>query len=184
LDQNKITQEKIQQLAEKAKTIKLVITDVDGVLTNGKVILDQENNEFKSFNIKDGLGFKLLLQQNITVAVITGRQSNIVTRRMNELGITELYQNKFDKRDTYQELKQKYKLEDNEIAYLGDDLPDLALIKLCGLGVTVADGQWYLQQHADWVTASRGGEGAFRELAELILSSQGLLPEILKGFES
>lgn len=184
MEQNQMNQQKIQQLAQQAKEIKLVITDVDGILTDGKVFLDQNDNELKSFNIKDGLGIKILMQQNINVAVITGRESNIVTRRMKELGVADVYQNQQDKRDCYQQLLQKYQLTEEQVAYLGDDLPDLPLIIRSGLGVTVSDGHWYVQQKANWVTASRGGEGAFRELAELILSSQSLLPEILQGYEN
>ncbi|HFB65535.1 MAG TPA: HAD-IIIA family hydrolase [Aeromonadales bacterium] len=178
-----LSRENIQQLAEKARKIKLVITDVDGVLTDGKVFLDQTENELKSFNIKDGLGIKLLMQQNITVAVITGRQSQIVKRRMAELNVTEVHQNQPDKRQCFASLMEKFDLEVDDIAYLGDDLPDLPLIKQCGLGVCVADGHWFVQQQADWVTSSRGGDGAFRELAELILGSQNLLPDILEGYQ-
>lgn len=178
-----LSKEKIQQLAEKAAKIKLVITDVDGVLTDGKVFLDQTDNELKSFNIKDGLGIKLLMQQNIAVAVITGRQSQIVARRMAELKVTEVHQNQPDKRQCFTSLLEKFAVNAEEVAYLGDDLPDLPLIKQSGLGVTVADGHWFVQQQADWVTSSRGGEGAFRELAELILGSQNLLPDLLEGYQ-
>ncbi len=179
----KLTQEQIQLLSEKAKKIKLVVTDVDGVLTDGKVYLDQNTNELKSFNIKDGLGMKLLMKQNLVVAVITGRQSHIVDRRMTELGVTEVHQSQPDKRLCFASLLKKFNLEAQQVAYLGDDLPDLPLMNQCGLGVAVADGHWFLQQQADWVTSSRGGEGAFRELAELILGAQGLLPAILEEYK-
>ncbi len=176
-------QQKIQQLAIKAAKIKLVVTDVDGVLTDGKVLLDQTDNELKAFNIKDGLGIKLLMQQNILVAVITGRQSQIVARRMAELKVSEVHQGQPDKRACFASLLEKLALDAEAVAYLGDDLPDLPLIKTCGLGVTVADGHWFVQQQADWVTSSRGGDGAFRELAELILGSQNLLPAILEEYQ-
>jgi len=148
------------------------------------VYLDQGDNELKCFNIKDGLGIKFLLQNDITVAVITGRDSNIVTRRMKELGVTEVHQNQPDKRACFDSLLEKYQLDASQVAYLGDDLPDLPLIKQCGLGVGVADCHWFMLQHCDWITASAGGQGAFRELAELILSSQNKMPDILEGYLS
>ena len=177
-----LTQEQIAQLAEKAKKVRMVITDIDGVLSDGKVYLDQADNELKCFNIKDGLGIKFLLKNDIIVAVITGRESNIVERRMKELGVTEVHQNQPDKRACFNKLLEKYQLDVSEVAYLGDDLPDLPLIKQCGLGVAVADCHWFMLQHSDWITASAGGQGAFRELSELILSSQEKMPAILDGY--
>jgi len=173
-----------EELLNKAKKIKLVITDVDGVLTDGKVHLDQKDNELKAFNIKDGLGIKWLLNAAIPVAIITGRASNVVTRRMQELGVTEVYQKQPDKRACFQMLLQKYQINCEEVAYLGDDLPDLALINQCGLGVTVADGHWSLKESSHWITPNKGGEGAFRDLAELILSAQQQLESILQGYQS
>ncbi len=177
-----LSKQQVDLLASKAKPIKMVITDVDGVLSDGKVYLDQTDNELKSFNIKDGLGIKMLLKNDITVAVITGRESNIVSRRMHELGVKEVHQNQPDKRACYQSLLDKYQLKASEVAYLGDDLPDLVLIKRSGLGVAVADCHWFMLQHSDWITSSAGGQGAFRELAELILSSQNKLPDMLEGY--
>jgi len=179
-----LTKQQIELLSTKAKPIKMVITDIDGVLSDGKVYLDQADNELKSFNIKDGLGIKLLLNNDIVVAVITGRESNIVSRRMQELGVTEVYQKQPDKRACFDALLKKYQLEPSAVAYLGDDLPDLPLIKQCGLGVGVADCHWFMLQHCDWITSTAGGQGAFRELAELILSSQSKLPQILDGYLS
>ncbi len=166
-----------------AEKIKLVITDIDGVLSDGKVYLDQKDNELKAFNIKDGLAIKWLLSHQIPVAVITGRSSQVVSRRMKELGVTEVHQNQPDKRQCFNSLLAKHHLSEHQIAYLGDDLPDLPLINRCGLGVAVADAHWYLKQQADWLTPHPGGQGAFRDLAELILSSQGLLDLILEGYK-
>ena len=176
------SKQQINQLAEKAKLVQLVITDIDGVLSDGRVYLDQKDNELKSFNIKDGLGIKMLLNNDVNVAVITGRESNIVNRRMKELGVNEVHQKQPDKRACFQRLLEKYHLQASQVAYLGDDLPDLPLIKQCGLGVCVADSHWFMQQHCDWITTAAGGMGAFRELAELILSSQAKLPDILNGY--
>ncbi len=172
------------ELTNRASAIELVITDIDGVLSDGLVYLDQQQNELKAFNIKDGLGIKWLLNHGIQVAVITGRESNIVARRMQELGVTEVHQKKPDKRACFESLLEKYQISDSQVAYLGDDLPDLPLINRCGLGVAVADAHWHLGQKADWQTPSNGGQGAFRELAELILTAKGLLPAILQGYQS
>ena len=171
-------------LLAKAKRIKLVVTDIDGVLSDGLVYLDQEENELKAFNIKDGLGIKWCLDQDIEVAVITGRNSKIVSRRMKELGVNEVHQQQTDKLACYNGLLEKYQITVEQVAYLGDDLPDLPLINLSGLGVTVADGHWLLKQQADWITPQAGGRGAFRDLAELLLTAQGKLTAILKGYQS
>ncbi len=177
-----MTKEQIDALASKARGIRLIITDIDGVLTDGSVFLDETDNELKAFNIKDGLGIKMLLNNGVEVAVITGRKSTLVARRMKELGVTEVHQKQPDKRACFKSLLKKYKLQASEVAYLGDDLPDLPLIKQSGLGVSVADCHWFMLQHSDWITSSAGGKGAFREVAELILSSQGKLPEILESY--
>ncbi|WP_444995044.1 3-deoxy-manno-octulosonate-8-phosphatase KdsC [Aliikangiella sp. IMCC44359] len=171
-----------KEILEKAKQIKLVICDVDGVLSDGKVYFSNQEDEFKNFNIKDGLGIKLLQRSGIQVAIITGRQSAIVARRAKELGIDIVYQGHTDKRSAFNEITQQLTLKPSQVAHIGDDLPDLPLMQLSGLGICVADGYHFVQQHADWVTSLKGGEGAVRELADLILYAQKKLDAICSTY--
>lgn len=158
---------------EKASKINLVLLDVDGVLTNGKIYFDDLGREYKAFNIKDGLGIKLLKQFNIDVGVITGRSSSIVEKRMNELGVTHLYQGQSNKQFAYDDIKNKLKITNEVIAYMGDDLPDLPLIRQAGLGITVPDAHDVIIGNADWKTVNIGGNGAVREACEFILNARG-----------
>jgi len=170
------------EILRKASQIKLLICDVDGVLSDGKVYFGESGQEIKNFNIKDGLGLKLLQRAGIQVAIITGRSSDIVARRAGELGIVHVYQGKSDKRATYQELKRTLQLEPQQIAHIGDDLPDLALMRTSGLGIAVADAHPFVRRHADWVTGLNGGAGAVRETADLILHAQNKLDAILSTY--
>ena len=165
-----------------AKNISLLICDVDGVLTKGEVYLDNSTLELKAFNIKDGLGFKLLQQSNIEIAIITGRNSTIVDRRMTELGITHVYQGQKNKIAAYEELLNELELQPNQVAYMGDDLPDLPLMKRSGLGIAVADAHFFVREKADWITFNDGGYGAARDVADLILDAKGLLDNIHDGY--
>ena len=126
--------------------IKLLVLDVDGVLTDGGIILDNKGNELKAFHVRDGHGIKMLLNNGIRVALITGRSSGVVERRAEELGITDVFQKCLDKRKAYRQLAKKYSLTDSEIACVGDDIVDLSLLRLCGLPVTVADAHEIIQR--------------------------------------
>ena len=161
-----------------AGSIRLLICDVDGVLTKGEVFLDNTNIELKAFNIKDGLGFRLLQRANVEIAIITGRDSAIVERRMAELGITHIYQGQKDKIAAYNELLDKLEITPDQVAYIGDDLPDLPLMRRSALGIAVADAHWSVLEKADWVTFCDGGYGAARDVADLILDAQGILENI------
>jgi len=165
-----------------AKNIKLLICDVDGVLTKGEVYLDNTNLELKAFNIKDGLGFKLLQQAEVEIAIITGRQSAIVDRRMAELGITYIYQGQKDKIAAYEELLNKLEITPEQVAYMGDDLPDLPLMRRSALGIAVADAHYSVLNRADWVTLNDGGYGAARDVADLILDAKSLLDNLLESY--
>ncbi|AKE52679.1 3-deoxy-manno-octulosonate-8-phosphatase KdsC [Kangiella geojedonensis] len=167
-----------QDLCRKAHEIKLLICDVDGVLSNGQVIIGNQGEELKTFNIKDGLGLKSLMKHNIQVAIITGRRSEIVEKRCRELGIKHCYQGQSDKIAAYEELCDHLSLEPRQVCHVGDDLPDLPLMRRSGLGVTVADGHWFVREKADWTTQNNGGFGAVREITDLILESKGLLEKI------
>jgi 3-deoxy-D-manno-octulosonate 8-phosphate phosphatase (KDO 8-P phosphatase) len=165
-----------------AKEIKLLICDVDGVLTKGEVYLDNTDLELKAFNIKDGLGIKLLQRSGIEIAIITGRKSAIVKRRMQELGITLVYQGQQDKIAAYEELLERLSLNTTEVAFVGDDLPDLPLMNRSAIGIAVADAHQFVRQKADWITEHKGGDGAVRDIADMILQSKGMLEDIHRSY--
>lgn len=166
----------------KAIPVKLLLLDVDGVLTNGQITYSTAGEELKSFHIHDGLAIKLLQQAGVQVGIITGRSSAMVTRRANELGITHLLQGREDKWVAMQGIQRELGLVDDEVAYMGDDLPDLAAIRHAGLGIAPANAAAVVREHADLVTALRGGEGAVREAGEFILAAKGQLDSILQPF--
>jgi len=165
-------------LLEKANKIKLLICDVDGVLSDGKVYYSNQGEELKNFNIKDGLGIKQLLNSDIQVAIITGRKSAIVDKRAKELGIPFIYQGNVDKQSAYQDILEQMKIQKYQVAHIGDDLPDLPLMLQSGIGICVSDGYYLVQQQADWVTNKAGGQGAVREVCDLILTAQNKLSKI------
>lgn len=157
----------------RAATIKLLVLDVDGVLTDGRLYYGNAGEELKAFNIKDGLGIKMLQRAGVAVAIITGRSSQIVARRAGELGITEIVQGREDKRQALEELCIKLGLSPGDCAYMGDDLPDLAAIAAAGIGMTVADAAAAVARVADWQSTAEGGAGAVREACEFILDARG-----------
>jgi len=159
-----------KKIIKKALQIKLFITDVDGVLTDGSLILGNNGEEFKSFNSQDGMGIKLLQQANIKTAIITGRKSKIVENRADELAINEVYQGIDDKIKIYNDLLAKYSLESNEVSYIGDDINDLPVLNKVGLSLSVKNGIKKVKKNVDYVTDNKGGEGAVREAADLILN--------------
>ncbi|RUO62451.1 3-deoxy-manno-octulosonate-8-phosphatase KdsC [Pseudidiomarina insulisalsae] len=157
------------------QAIKLVIFDIDGVFSDGRIYLGNDGEELKAFHTRDGFGVKALLNSGVQVAVITGRQSHIVEQRMRALGVTEIYQGTTEKLAVYQKLASKYDLTDAAIASMGDDVPDVLMIQRAGIGVATQDAHPWVQQQADYITSMRGGFGAVRELSDLILLSQGHL---------
>lgn len=159
----------------KLALVQLLICDVDGVLSDGSIYLGNQGEEYKSFNTKDGFGLKALLNAGIEVAVITGRNSSIVTNRMTSLGIQHVYQGQSDKMLSYQALLSDLELAPEQVAYIGDDVVDLPVMLDCGLGVAVADAHPLVQQKAGYVTRLSGGRGAVRELCDLMLEARGVL---------
>jgi 3-deoxy-D-manno-octulosonate 8-phosphate phosphatase (KDO 8-P phosphatase) len=167
---------------EKARDVKLLVLDVDGVLSDGSLFYANEGEETKAFYTPDGVGIKLLQSAGIPVAIVTGRSSRIVERRAAELGIERLVQGRDDKLEALQELLPELGLLLQDVAYLGDDLPDLAAIQACGLGMTVAGGDDFVAAHADWRSQRPGGRGAVREACEFILDAQDLLVSARERF--
>lgn len=172
----------MNEIMNKASSVKLLAMDVDGVLTDGSLYFGNSGEELKAFSILDGLGIKLLGDAGIRPAIITGRSSRLLERRAGELKIELIYQGREDKGTALEELRSDQGLDYAEIAYVGDDLPDLAAIRAAGLGISVANGHHYVARHADWVTEARGGSGAVREIAELILQAQGKLDTALEQY--
>ncbi len=172
----------MQTILEKAKTVTLLAMDVDGVLTNGSLYFGNSGEEMKAFSILDGLGIKLLRDAGIRPAIITGRTSELLLRRARELSIELIYQGREDKGTALEELRQDLKLSYDQIAYVGDDLPDLAAIRAAGLGITVANGHHYVAAHADLQTRAAGGSGAIREVCDVILEAKGLLASVLESY--
>ncbi len=159
-------------IQSKAKKIKLLLLDVDGVMTDGSIILDSSGKETKAFHVRDGHGIKLAQRAGIIVGLITGRSSEAVNVRARELGIEEVHQGAREKILVYDELVAKYGLRDGEVAYVGDDVVDMAVLKRAGLAVAVADCDPLVKPHVDLVTKTGGGRGAVREVINLILKYQ------------
>lgn len=169
-------------LFERARPIRLAIFDVDGVLTDGRLYFLTDGSEFKTFNTLDGHGIKMLINSGVRTAIISGRQTPVVERRAANLGIQHLYQGREDKIVVVEELLEQLGLTYNEVAYLGDDLPDLPVIRRAGLGMAVANAAPFVREHAHGVTRARGGEGAAREFCELIMQAQGTLEAALSAY--
>ncbi len=169
-------------LIEIVSGIKLLILDVDGVLTDGSIILDDGGNELKAFYVRDGHGIKMLSAIGVKVAIITGRYSKVVERRAHELGITEIYQRCHIKSVAYEDLKEKLNVSDSEIAYIGDDIVDISIMKRVGLPIAVADATEETKAEAVIITTKPGGRGAVREICDLILKAKGKWDDLMDDY--
>lgn len=168
--------------AEKAKIIRLCIFDVDGVLTSGYLYYGPQGIKIRGFHIHDGMGIKLLQKAGIEIAIISAKHSEAVETRMKELNIQHVYLGKEDKLPAYEALKQQLMLKDEQIAYMGDDLPDLPLLTRAGLAITVPEAPAIVKQHVDYTTIKKGGKGAVREVCEWILTVQGHYPSMVQSY--
>jgi 3-deoxy-D-manno-octulosonate 8-phosphate phosphatase (KDO 8-P phosphatase) len=157
--------------------MKLLFLDVDGVLTDGRITMNEKGEEIKSFHVRDGLGLKMLMAEGTEVVIITGRTSGAVARRAKELGITELYQGCADKRAMCGQILKKKGIQKVDACAIGDDLPDLAMFMEAGVCIAVADAAQEVRRKADFVTRKRGGHGAVREACEWILRREGAWPK-------
>ena len=153
--------------------IKLLLLDVDGVMTDGRITYDNAGGETKSFDVKDGHGLKLLQRAGIKIGIITGRQSAVVARRAEELGIELVYQGAKDKLVPFNEILKKLALSPEEVAYVGDDVVDLPVMRRVGFAATVADAVEEVKPFAALVTARKGGRGAVREICDFLLKNSG-----------
>ena len=163
---------------EKARRIKLLVLDVDGVMTDGTLTYNGRGDEIKKFNVYDGLGLKLLMKAGVAVALVTSRQSEAVQKRAHELGITLLYQNADKKLTVYDDILHALHLSDAEVSAAGDDLMDLPLLRRCGLSFSVANGVAEVKKESDYVTVNAGGHGAVREICEIIIKAKGLWADV------
>lgn len=165
----------MQAVYDLASNIKLLIFDVDGVLTDGSLFLGDDGQEYKAFNSLDGHGIKMLKNSGVDIAIITGRTSNVVVHRARNLGITHLYQGIHDKLEAFQHLTEKLSLSFEQCAFMGDDVVDLPAMRRCGLALTVPQAPDMVKQHAHYVSVREGGRGAAREVCELIMQAQDTL---------
>ncbi|MEW8646079.1 MAG: 3-deoxy-manno-octulosonate-8-phosphatase KdsC [Candidatus Thiodiazotropha endolucinida] len=172
----------MQDIHAKASGVKLVIFDVDGVLTDGGLFLGDDGQEYKSFNSRDGHGMKMLQKSGVVIGIITGRSSEVVRIRMESLGIEHVYQGKLDKLPAYEELRNKLGLSDDQVAYVGDDVVDLPIMRRVGLAIAVNDAHPIVLQHAHWQTRHNGGRGAARDVCEMVLEAQGNLKTELDSY--
>ncbi len=162
-----------QHIISKAKKIKMLLLDVDGVLTNGSITYTSNGEEIKSFHVHDGLGLKLLRDSGVSVGIITKRSSPALSKRLQELKIQHVFQGQTNKLETYSTIKKTTGLSDEQFGYIGDDLPDLCVLKKVGLSIGVANCTSPLKSHVDHITKMNGGEGAVREVCEMIMKIQG-----------
>lgn len=162
----------MQNIINKAKLIKCLICDVDGVLTDGTLYVDNNGHSIKAFHVHDGMGLKLLMASGIEIAIITTSTSQSIDYRMEELGIKHFFKGCQEKVSAFAQLKAQFGFQDHEFAYIGDDLPDLPIIKQVGFGVSVQNGINEVKEFAHFVTTKNGGNGAVREVCDFILYAQ------------
>lgn len=166
----------------RAKKISLLILDVDGVLTDGQLLFSDQGEAMKVFNTQDGLGISAANQAGLKTAIITGRETEMVRRRGAELNITDVFQGAQDKLQAYHQLLHKYSLQPDQVAYIGDDINDLAVMTRVGLACAVANAVADVKKRAHFITTRQGGQGAVREVIELILRSQGKWETIVNDY--
>ena len=169
------------KIIERAQNIKLLISDVDGVLTDGSIYIGNDGIEYKQFNVLDGAGVAFARQAGLKLAVISGRYSPATTARMKELGIDDCFQGELDKMRPYNEIIKKYRLDNKEVRFIGDDLIDVSVMEKVGLSIGVKDAHPYVKDIAHFSTAKSGGEGAFREAIEIILKAKGIYDKTIKS---
>ena len=172
----------MKEILERARQIKLVIFDIDGVLTNGSLFIGDDGQEYKAFNSRDGHGMKMLQSSGIDIAIITGRTSEVVKHRVRDLGIKYVYQGQHDKTQAFEDLLGRLKIDRNQIAYVGDDVVDLPVMGQVGLAIAVQDAHPFVVRHAHWQTPSPGGCGAGRDVCEMLMEAQGTLDNALNSY--
>jgi len=172
-----------KNIEEKLQKVKLLILDVDGVMTDGRIIMDYKGREMKNFDVRDGHGLKIIQRYGIQVAILTGRQSKVVEHRARDLEINDVYQGALNKKDVFGKILERHKLSAGAVAFMGDDIVDIPVLKRVGFSAAVADALDIVKKSVDYITVNRGGHGAVREICEMILQAQGKWPEIAAKYE-
>ena len=172
------------EMVSKIMPLRLLVLDVDGVLTDGRIVMSDDGQETKFFDVKDGHGLKLLMRAGIEVIWITGRRSQVVEHRARDLGVQEYHQLIWDKVQVYEEILARKGLAPAEVAYMGDDIVDVPLMKRVGFAVAVADAVEEARRAAHYVTRNRGGRGAVREVCDLIIKGQGKWNRVMERYLS
>lgn len=167
---------------DRGRAIVWLVLDVDGVLTDGRITYSDKGEEIKAFHVRDGTAIKLWLQQGKRLAFLSGRQTPIVDRRGAELGVTAIVQGAQDKLPAFENLLRQHGVTASQVAYVGDDLPDVPVLRRCGLAVAVADACPEARGAAHYITEAAGGQGAVREIVELILKSQERWPAVVANY--
>lgn len=170
------------ELRERASPIRLILFDVDGVLTDGDIILNADGSESKRFNIRDGTGIVWAHRAGLKTGVLSGRASVATALRAAQLGMTVIRQDASAKEDVYDEIRRQYGLTDLQVAYMGDDVMDLPVLRRAGLATAPSDAAEQVRRRVHWVSNARGGHGAARELVELVLDAQGLLDQVVAAY--
>lgn len=169
-----------KSLVKKAASVKAVIFDVDGVLTDGRIIYDESGKEIKSFNVKDGQIIAHLKKAGVLTGAISGRESGAVAKRASELRLDFCHQGIVDKAAVFQKVLEFHELKKKEVIYVGDDINDLSVLKQAGIAVCPADAPGYVQEYAELVTRAKGGQGVIREVADLVLAAKGYLEKLVR----
>lgn len=172
-----------KDLIRRLERVKLLLLDVDGVLTDGRIVMDNHGGEFKHFDVRDGHGLKMLIRLGIDVVLVTGRTSDIVEHRARDLGIKEVHQGIWNKAGIFDDILAKRGLHSEEAAYIGDDIVDVPIMRRAGVSLTVADASEHVREIADYVARNPGGQGAVREICEMILMAKGLWRDIAVQYE-
>lgn len=167
---------------EKLIPIKLLMLDVDGVLTDGSIIYSDSGEEIKAFNVRDGHGLRLLMRAGIEVVLLTGRESKAILHRARDLGIADVYQKAIDKISTYQKIVSDKKVEDRQVCFVGDDIVDIPVLRRVGFSAAVSDAVPEVREVVDYITSKEGGKGAVREMCELLLKAQNRWEQVTEKY--
>ncbi len=172
-----------KEILDKLKKVKMLLLDVDGVMTDGGIIMDSEGRESKKFNVRDGHGLVMIQRHGIAVGILTGRTSAVVDHRARDLKITEVYQGALNKKEVFQKILEKNNLTPSDIAYMGDDIVDIPVLKIVGFAAAVADAHDLVKKTVHHITVHKGGEGAVREICEMLLMAQGRWPDVAERYD-
>lgn len=172
-----------KEIEKKIKNIKILVLDVDGILTNGKININHQGHEFKVFDVKDGYSIVLFHKAGFKTAIISARSAPAVVARANDLGIKKIYQDASPKTRAYTQLLKQMKVKDTEVCFMGDDLPDVCVLKKVGLAITVPSAPIEVKRNADYITKKHGGDGAVREVVEMILKGQRKWNSLLRDMD-